>query len=101
MVLGDFNFNLLIKSNSFLQDMISEFTLINTELTHLSGCLLGCVHLGKHVFQKCYLEAMQISSLHFSGNEAVKFKLRLLWEVTLLLLSFNILFDRSSVKLVA
>ena len=58
--------------------MIPEYKLINTELTHLSGCLLDRIYLGNHIFQKCYLEAMQINSLYFSGNEIVKFKLRLL-----------------------
>ena len=78
MVLGDFDFNLLIKRNSYLQDMMPEYKLINTERIHLSGCLLDRVQLGKHIFQKCYLEAMQVSSLYFSGNEAAKFELRLL-----------------------
>ena len=43
---------------------------------------------------------MLISSLHFSGSYAVKFKLNLSWDVTLVLLSFDVLFHRFLVKLV-
>ena len=59
-----------------MQYIIPEYKLINTEPTHLSGSLLDHLYLGKHIFQKRYLEAMQIGSLQFSGNQAVQFKLR-------------------------
>ena len=73
IILGDFNISVVANKNN-LQQVMSQYQLINHEPTHISGSLLN------HVYVKICKEAIQAVSVYFSAHQPVKFELRLLSE---------------------
>ena len=78
IVLGDFNITALANGND-LRNKLSEYQLLNRELTHISEFPMDHVYIRREAVQNFSLETIQTTvSVYFSDHEAVKFKLRLL-----------------------
>ena len=74
-VLVDFNINVVANNN--IQQVISQYPLINYEPTRISRSLYH-VYINRKTLQKISIEAIRTASVYFSDHHAVKFKLRLL-----------------------
>ena len=57
IILGDFNIN--VAANNNLQQVMSQYHLINYEPTHVSGSRLYYVYINRQTFQKTSIEAIQ------------------------------------------
>ena len=67
LVLGDFNINAFASSNNNLQNIMSQYQLLNQEPTYIR----------REAMQRFSLEIIHTISVYFSDHEAVKLKLRL------------------------
>ena len=74
IILDDFNINAVAKTN--LQQVMSQYQLINYEPTHISGSLLDHIYINRQTLQNISIEAIQKVSVYFSDHQVVKFKLR-------------------------
>ena len=72
LILGDFNINVFASSNNNLQNIMSQYQLLNQEPTHISGSLLDHVYIRREAMQRFSLEIIQTISVYFSDHEAVK-----------------------------
>ena len=62
IILGGFNINVVANNN--LQKVMSQYQLINYELTHISGSLLDQVYINRQTLQKIFIEVIQ--TVHIS-----------------------------------
>ena len=57
-VLGDFNIDILNSTNIHLQKILSNYTLLVNEATHISGSLLDHVYVDNETLQKFSVEVL-------------------------------------------
>ena len=71
--LGDFNIDILNSININLNNVLSTYTLLVNEPTYISGSLLDHVYVNNDSLQKFLLNKIEIVSIYFSNQDAVKF----------------------------
>ena len=76
IVLGDFNIDILNSTNINLQKVLSNYTLLVHESTHISGSLLDHVYVNNETLQKFSVDKAKIVSIYFSDHDVVKFRLQ-------------------------
>ena len=70
MILGDFNINAL-EGNDYMSQNLSNYKMIVTSPTHISGSLLDHIYVLRKFFEK-FKVANYIKSVYFSDHDAVK-----------------------------
>ena len=75
IVLGDFNIDILNNTNINLQNVLSNYTLLVNEATHISGSLLDHVYVNNETLQNFSVDKNKIS-IYFSDHHLVKVKLQ-------------------------
>ena len=76
IVLGDFNIDALNGANVNLLYILSNYTLLVNEPTHISGSLIDHVYAYNESLQKFSPSKIEVLSIYFSDHDAVKFKLQ-------------------------
>ena len=74
IVLRDFNIDILNSANINLQKVLSNYTLLVNEATHISGFLLDHVYVNNETLQKFSVDKTKIVSIYFSDHDVVKFR---------------------------
>ena len=77
IILGDFNINYFIDSTNCkkLSDLLTAYTQIITEPTHISGSLIDHVYVKKLVFDHFECRSI-VKNIYFSDHDAIKLKLK-------------------------
>ena len=76
IVLGDFNIDILNSTKINLQKVLSNYTLLVNEATHISGFLLDHVYVNNEILQKFSVDKTKIVIIYFSDHAVVKFRLQ-------------------------
>ena len=76
LVLDDFNIDVLNITNINLQNVLSNYTLLVNEATHVSGSLLDHAYVNNETLQKFSVDKTKIVSIYFSDHDVVKFRLQ-------------------------
>ena len=70
MIFGDFNINAL-EGNDYMSQYLSNYKMIVTSPTHISGSLLDHVHVLHNIFEN-FKGTNYMKSVYFSDHDAVK-----------------------------
>ena len=75
IVLGDFDTDILNTTNINLQNVLSNYTSLVNEATHIRGSLLDHEYVNNETLQKFSVDKTKIVSIYFSDHDVVKFRL--------------------------
>ena len=70
MIFGDFNINAL-EGKDYMSQYLSNYKMIVTSPTHISGSLLDHVHVLHNIFEN-FKGTNYMKSVYFSDHDAVK-----------------------------
>ena len=76
LVLGDFHIDILNSTNINLQNILSNYTLLVNEATHISGSLLDHAYVNNETLQTFSVDKTKIVGIYFSDHDVVKFRLQ-------------------------
>ena len=74
LVLGDFNIDILNSTNINLQNLLSNYTLLVNEATHISGYLLDHAYVNNKTLQKFSIDKTKIVAIYFADHDAMTFR---------------------------
>ena len=74
LVLGDFNIDILNSTNINLQNLLSNYTLLVNQATHISGSLLDHAYVNNKTLRKFSIHKTKIVGIYFSDHDAMTFK---------------------------
>ena len=76
IILGDFNLDVFNVANNSLHDVLSNYTLIVDEATHISGSLIDHVYIRKSLLHHTVLEKVVVCNMSFTDHDVIKFKIK-------------------------
>ena len=74
IILGDFNIDALKEEGNFLRHCLSEYEMVITSPTQISGLLIDHVYVHKNCFNHFTIDTL-VHSIYFSDLDAIKVRL--------------------------